>query len=936
LKRRPSVPWSKKLVVVLTAFVLASCSSSNGETESGDSPRLPGASDALVADAVTNVYVDDPLIDAETEVDANGREIERTRIEIVFADDATVGAANALLTELDATITASLEGLPSLVVRIPDPGSLDALDRLVEGIKARDAVSAVIRSVLKIPTRLPDNVESLIFTGDGSGDSKDAREWRYVAHHLAVRAHAAWNVDAAAKERPMMVFRDTFGQGELPAGVIDATPLFGDEIGMTSVPLPSHCANPTGENIKTCRKLRFNREHGYFSVGIATGEHRLREDDPAQAPLQELVTGMAPNGVQLSVIDGYNQADLQTDKKLFQTLEEIARKNTGMIVLNVSQAYPCDEDSDSGDACSTIDFLRAPVRLWIYSMRVTGLENRVLVVGAASNRNYDEEEEKYYGGHDAKTASDLNAASLIPNWPDEIGGNPFTSLTNTLVVENARRTASPPDREPPFLAECTSASSYLGGHVAGIGGSVFSLIGGSDFPRPNTNVNQDYDGGTSSATPQVAGLAAYMSAIDPSLTPQRAISIIRGVATSVPGTSSNSDCWTVANEPRADLIDAYASVLALDPPGNFSDASARVRLALLDVAGPDGSPDEKFTELDLELLVTLTDPSDAEGAGTLDYGRHDLNGDGRTGGIGTGRFDLDISDVTQAGAFSRIRNRDLEQALEIQGTFDENAVTDRQVLCYYAYTELYEGNEARRDEVLQEVVADCAPCGQPDAAPKAKGFASKQLPEFCEGIVVTVSPDPIILVPGQTQQFTATVTGTENTDVTWSATGGTIDSSGLFSAGTASGDFVVSATSNADESVSDSATVTIFYVDGGYSGLGDEFTDSGGTLESTNVQFQMSVEQVGDQITVRQFFGGPLESSWVFNGTIDGNRIRATTTVENCSRTNSGNAPCEFEGTAKRVDTNTGFFYAIAGKITYDGSETGDDWFVFETDGFSD
>ena len=97
----------------------------------------------------------------------------------------------------------------------------------------------------------------------------------------------------------------------------------------------------------------------------------------------------------------------------------------------------------------------------------------------------------------------------------------------------------------------------------------------------------------------------------------------------------------------------------------------------------------------------------------------------------------------------------------------------------------------------------------------------------------------------------------------------------------------------------------------------------------------MSIEQVGDQITVRQFLGGPLDSSWVFNGSIDGNRIQATSTVENCSRTNSGNAPCEFEGTVKRVDTNTGFFYAVAGKITYDGSETGDDWFVFETDGFS-
>ena len=915
--------------------MLASCSSSNGETEPGDSPRLPGPSDALVADAVTNTYVEDPVVDGETELDASGREIERTRIEIVFADDATVGAANALLTELDATITASLAGLPSLVVRIPDAGSLDALDQLIANIKSRASVSAVLRSILKTPTRLPDNVESVIFT-DGPQDPASAQEWRYVAHHLAVRAHAAWNVDAAARERPMMVLLDSFGQGDFPEGTLDATPLLGERLDIATVPLPETCTNPSGIWIDICKKRRRDRQHGYFVAGVAAGEHRQRAGDPSNTPLEELVTGIVPNGTSLSIIDQYRESDLQANMRLFQELDEIARRNTGMITVNLSIGFVCDEDSSPGGACLPNDFLRDYTRRWINAMRVTGLENRVLVVSAASNREYDEEERRYFGSYDAKTSSEYNAASLIPRWPDEIGGNLLTSLNNTLVVENARRTASPPDRQPPFLAECTSASSFLGGHVAGIGGSVFSLIGGSDFPSANTNVFQEDDGGTSSATPQVAGLAAYMSALDPSLTPQRAIAIIRGVATSVPGTSSNSDCWSETNEPRADLIDAYASVLALDPTGNFSDASARVRLALLDVAGPDGSPDEKFTELDLELLVALTDPSDSEGAGTLDYGRHDLNGDGRTGGIGNGRFDLDISDVTQPGAFSRVRNRDLEQTLEIQGTFDENAVTDRQVLCYYAYTELYEGNEARRDEVLQEVAADCAPCGGSAAEAKANGFASKQLPEFCEGVVVTVSPDPIILVPGQTQQFTATVTGTENTDVTWTATGGTIDTSGLFTAGTASGDFIVTATSSADDSVSDSATATVFYVDGGYSGRGDEFVDSGGTLESTDVPFQMSIEQVGAQITVRQFFGGPLDSSWIFNGSIDGTRIQATSTVDNCSRTNSGNAPCEFEGTAKRVDTSTGFFYAVAGRITYGGSESGDDWFVFETDGFSD
>lgn len=62
-------------------------------------------------------------------------------------------------------------------------------------------------------------------------------------------------------------------------------------------------------------------------------------------------------------------------------------------------------------------------------------------------------------------------------------------------------------------------------------------------------------------------------------------------------------------------------------------------------------------------------------------------------------------------------------------------------------------------------------------------------------------------------KFTATVTGLSNTAVTWAiregAMGGTIDESGLYSAPDSSGTFHVVATSSADASKSDSATVSV-------------------------------------------------------------------------------------------------------------------------------
>jgi hypothetical protein len=74
---------------------------------------------------------------------------------------------------------------------------------------------------------------------------------------------------------------------------------------------------------------------------------------------------------------------------------------------------------------------------------------------------------------------------------------------------------------------------------------------------------------------------------------------------------------------------------------------------------------------------------------------------------------------------------------------------------------------------------------------------------------VTISPKSAPLVEGASQQFSATVTGTSNTAVTWSATGGTISATGLYVAGNSAGSFMVTAASAADPTKSDHAAVTI-------------------------------------------------------------------------------------------------------------------------------
>ena len=78
-------------------------------------------------------------------------------------------------------------------------------------------------------------------------------------------------------------------------------------------------------------------------------------------------------------------------------------------------------------------------------------------------------------------------------------------------------------------------------------------------------------------------------------------------------------------------------------------------------------------------------------------------------------------------------------------------------------------------------------------------------------ISVSVSPTTATLASGGTQQFSAQVTNTSNTAVTWSATAGTVSTTGLFSAPivTANMTVTVKATLVADTTKYASATVTV-------------------------------------------------------------------------------------------------------------------------------
>ena len=82
-------------------------------------------------------------------------------------------------------------------------------------------------------------------------------------------------------------------------------------------------------------------------------------------------------------------------------------------------------------------------------------------------------------------------------------------------------------------------------------------------------------------------------------------------------------------------------------------------------------------------------------------------------------------------------------------------------------------------------------------------------PPVTSNIQVSVSPTAASLQTGGQQQFSASVSGTSNTAVTWSASNGSIAANGMYTAPTNAGTYTITAISNSDLTKSGSALAVV-------------------------------------------------------------------------------------------------------------------------------
>ena len=139
------------------APVLVASVQQAGRTSGLDDARvLVGDPEAPAIAAIPDVIANSPAPASEIDMDADGNPRICTRLQIAFARTATVAQVNSVLAALDAVVVDAVAGVPIVVVRIPDPGTVAALDAVIAGAAEQPAVRSVLSVLLPAPSDLPD------------------------------------------------------------------------------------------------------------------------------------------------------------------------------------------------------------------------------------------------------------------------------------------------------------------------------------------------------------------------------------------------------------------------------------------------------------------------------------------------------------------------------------------------------------------------------------------------------------------------------------------------------------------------------------------------------------------------------------------------------------------------------------------------------------
>lgn len=814
---------------------------------------LPGDPTALALDATSDIA---PVGVPDSAV-VNG--VIMNRLDLRFAASATVGQVNQALAAAGAGIVSMSKGFQSVTIGVPLQSSVAGLRAYIDKLQALPGV--VVVTLGRAARTLA------IFKGPSTGGAAD------INHLLPGRFPAAWN---AAGEN--------FGDPQSPdpdgACFNEATPVVvGDVFGPTtpaalSSNVPAFAAPAAIVSTAT---------HGY---------------DVAQVAISNVV---GANPFPFSGCEPLVPIQLGGNLTADQMTDALARgMPSGKFVLNFSMGFPGDE-CQAHPCVPPFDIIMSPFERAIHALywkeRTASRWPDFLVAVAAGNERDKESATLYPGVADARFDSAISmaeiadandsfvnddllwtppaaalavgfvtlkpTAALLPILQRTLVDSHFATTTADNVI-TVGSTAGPP------------ANTLLTAHVTG------DQLAESAFSERNPDLLAVGEGvlnkrGTSFSAPQIAGLASYLWMISSQLR-------------NLPASQTRH---TIIDNARGKFVDAYASVLSLDPAALPNGQNQPIRQTLLDV-----NRDQKFDENDIRLFLqhffvvaqdgTITRQIPTPAA---DFSPYDLNGDGFTsGGSLRERFDVDRRGSTQFGA---TQYTDVTQTIEGQEVhFDESNLTDLEILCYYAYSNLFVGDTDQRKSLLD------GRCG------------------------LAVTPAKVTVNPGGSQQFTAALPS--NDPVTWTTTCGQIDNTGNFVAppGGGSSTCTVRATDANDSSLSGTATVTL---SAGFPGSEYITSTLGGMDESGAVVVPNQFATSDSEHSPIEVPGLALQAQGNYSGVQGGVVLRPVHFAVNATGeatsidttiapagSFSGTVACSASGTASQPDPDTGSVIPVA------------------------
>lgn len=728
-----------------------------------------------------NSILDLPPVGVDQTQIENG--IIMIRLDVRLAANATVGQVNSALVQVGGGIVSMVRGFLAVTIAVPRQATVDDLLALTRTLSTQPGIAFAKLGRQGGLTDLQGDPRPL------TGDAVDR-----AAHLLPGRFPAAWNaadnlVNAAGEcsqpKIPVLV-PDEFGAA--PSGFD------------TNIPLSS-----------------FQFASGFAFAGLL---------DPFGAPEQHgyLVTeALGANGFLTGANPFPECLDLRAiqtaGSTLYQQFINIANNfPANKFIVNYSQGYsedcidlgpdPVNHPELARDNCipprdPTIALPRDRAQDALFWKELTGSRwNNFLIAASAGNSRDTDAPNIYLGTGDSRYTNAMAIAQLpdplfsfvedpalwSPSSPAKVAAgfeplfDPGDAAATALLVHQDGLDTTVADN----VLVAGGTTTISGATILSQGASPTAVVE-APFSETEPDVKAVADdvfhcgslscSGNSFSAPQVAGLASYLWLLSPTL---------RNLPESVSVTRQAiiANAWSGIGS-ASGLVDAYATVLSLDAAAPPNPANAPVRLEILNV-NKNGASADRFDEVDIAEFLNhfffdangnpVVEPS------TPDYSRYDLNGDGFTGGSRKARFDLDRVGSTQFGqtSYSTITQAVEGNLLE----FNENALTDLDILCYYAYSDLYTGDRDVRRQLLSQLPGN-------------------------QRCVFSVKPRTVTLTGGQAQQFEA-IGAPANGAVTWTATCGTIDqNTGLFIAGGGAGSCTVRATSAADQTVFAEATVTV-------------------------------------------------------------------------------------------------------------------------------